>query len=395
MLARTDVGPAAESAWADPDLVVPGLARGTAHQEIEADLRAIGQGLVLLVGESLVSVLAVGSIGRAHVTRRSLGATSIEDYDLIVVVDLSSDLARSQLRRRISRWLHETCRQSRPPVSVGIRLRRELPRLPFTLFHYEMRHAYRIIAGTDPTPEMPLLRAADLPLIEATRLLLNRGVLLWGDCVQAAHGGLAVANADRLALTVRKVVLALGDAVLIANRAYHWSYAERLTSVERCSGFDRFAERALGPLYKHALEAKVEGKRTEAAPTELLESLPSLLGLHEVVFRDVEQRRLGRSVKDWSRYADGDVAYPGDLTPSRLKRLSRAWRVFGMPRSIGFARAQATRTAEEILLRAFPALAYVGPTALGSLSPRLNVLSAGADARAVWQQFHRAWARCQ
>jgi hypothetical protein len=123
--------------------------------------------------------------------------------------------------------------------------------------------------------------------------------------------------------------------------------------------------------------------------------LPRLLDLHERVFRHVEERRLERPVPDWSRYADGDLSYPRDLTPSFIRRARRAWRVFGAPRSIRFARMQCACAAEEVLLRNFPALAFVGPAALDSLTSRLNAPRGASSDRAVWEHFHRAWARGQ
>lgn len=371
---------------------VPRTATSSAGQA-EDDLRRLGEELTQRMGRRNVTVLAVGSVGWAHMEARSAVDAHVADYDLIVVADHLTEPERVLHRRRIDRWLGQAAGTFALPVAVGILHRSALPRLPFTLFNYEMRYAHRVLAGADPTDDMPLYRADQMPLIEATRLLLNRGVLLWGDSLLSGRA-LSQNETALVAQRNRKALLAMGDALLMASRAYHWSYRVRLARVADCSVFDHFQSAGLRGRYAGALEGKIDGDAGSAEGCPPREQAASLLELHAAVFRCVEERRLRRTIADWREYATAMLHYPRYLAPSRLKRLARLVRAFGAPRGNGFYRRHGRYAPEEVLLGAFPSLAYGGAE---PVNPRhmLNWQPRGSPTSptALWHRFHSVWAR--
>jgi hypothetical protein len=104
-----------------------------------------------------------------------------------------------------------------------------LRRASITMFTYDLVSAHRIVFQTEPAFAgcSHHLQSADLPLREATRLLFNRcsGLLLVRELLQ--HEQLSSEETDFIRRNIAKVQLALGDALLVASAAYHWSVVER------------------------------------------------------------------------------------------------------------------------------------------------------------------------
>jgi hypothetical protein len=369
---------------------------------LEVQLRVLRQECQQLLGDWAVSVLAVGSVGRAHVeagfsTKRIVKHHCVpEDFDLIVVLDRPGEVRRFLCRRLIGRYLVRSVADLKVPVSVGLIRKSELRRLPFTLFNYEMRNAHRVLLGPDPTPEMPDYDPAVMPLIEATRLLLNRGVLLWGDHLLLRSRDLSDQQLRAIALRNRKVVLALGDALLITSGKYHWSYTQRMRSAGGCLLFDEFKGLGLADRYLAAIAAKLSGEVPETDMSALRSDSRALLTAHERIFGLVEEARLGRRCETWQEYAREPLDYPPYLVRPALKRTVQLWEAFGLPRGNGFYRAHLHRPVEEILLRAFPLLVYTGANGAGFLRRYLNwPWRASGDPASIWQRFSRAWATTQ
>jgi hypothetical protein len=358
--------------------------------QVEDDLHCLAQELPRRMGRLEVSVLAVGSVGRAHQEANSAAPPQIADYDLILVVNQLSEVERLYYRRRIDRWLRTAGPSFRVPVSVGILRRSAFPTLPFTLFNYEMRYGYRVLAGSDPIIHMPLYRVKEMPLIEATRLLLNRGVPLWGDSVSVRP----VASFDSesaMARRCQKALMAIGDALMIADGVYDWSYSGRLVNALRCNAFDAFG-RDLRSRYMNALESRL-GRGSSWENSQPGEDASALLRVHAAVLRFVEERRLGHTFSRWDDYMKGALQYPHYLRPSWLKSLAHMVRAFGPPRGNGFYRRHFWQAPEEILLRAFPCFAYSAEGA-GGWNRALNWSPPERPAPvALWERFQHAWVR--
>jgi hypothetical protein len=361
------------------------------RRDVRFPLAALARAISVRVGASFHALLAVGSVGRAHAE----GATAVEpeDYDLIVVARGLGLVERKLRRRSLDRLLHHLGPSAGRPVSIGILSAESLPHLPFTLFNYEMRNAHLLLAGSDPTGSFPAFPVERMPLIEATRLLLNRGVPLWGDALALRRGQPAARELAATASRNRKAVMAIGDALLIREGRYHWSYGRRMERAARCAAFLAYADARLGERYRAALEAKLGGSPPEADGPSVRRETEEMLELHARVLRDVEERRLGRPIRSWNEYLSGPIAYPEALAGSGPKRLFRLLRDFGPPRGVGFYRHNHGEAAESVLLRTFPALAY-GDAASGERSagrllnwrpPRER------DESAVWERFHAVW----
>lgn len=360
---------------------------------LERDLTRLTRLLQRALGERVHSILVVGSIGRASAEGRAPSAREIEDYDLVAVVDHLGPVRRALIRRRLAERLTQTTKAGLP-VSLGIVTLDELPALPFTLFNYEMRYGYRVLFGRDPTPAMPDFDSAEMPLIEATRLLLNRGVYVWGDALLLKTGDPGDEELRAIAHRKRKAWMAIGDALIIGDRSFHWSYGERIAAARRCTPLNEIGGEELLGRYVRAHRDKISGAHEVVDRTVLRDELRELLSVHETVFRFIEEMRLGRAIDSWRRYAEEICSYPDYLLPALPRRIVRLGMAFGLPRAPEFVLYSPRRAPEEVLLRAFPALAYRGardPRFLGRhLNWRPRVVP---DPLTVWERFHAAWAR--
>ena len=102
----------------------------------------------------------------------------------------------------------------------------ELKRSARTLMFQELRHGFVTICGSDDAlaGAVPVLAPEQLPLMEAVRLMLNRGMgLLFAGEKLASHSG----DTGFILRNWNKCILGCGDAFLIADKGYLWHVEER------------------------------------------------------------------------------------------------------------------------------------------------------------------------
>jgi hypothetical protein len=357
---------------------------------LEEELGLLTHEVLEVCGGRLSSLMAVGSIGRAHVAGLQPSQLRPDDYDLIAVLN-GGTIRTVELQRRIDRRLTTLGDRVGAPISLGVLRVRDLPHLPFTLFNYEMRYAGRVLWGEDPSNDLPDYEAGGMPIIEATRLLLNRGVLLWGDVLRVRQSVPRGIEAEAVLLRNRKAIMGIGDALLIAAGSFHWSYPRRLEEAARCKLFNGFQSLDLRERYIRVTNAKLKGESPRLDEEELALETLEIFALHDQVMRYIEELRLGREIGDWRVYASSDLKYPAHLRASRSKRLARLLLRFGPPRGNRFYRRHWGQAVEEVLMMAFPRLAYGLPTRdvlRGALNWRPD---AEADSLTVWRRFRRLW----
>jgi len=132
--------------------------------------------------------------------------------------------------------------------------------------------------------------AEAIPWMEAARLLMNRGIGLLLARVRMAGGESAFADArgDFVARNVNKCILGVGDAVLVARRAYRWRAAER-------------AEAFGGALYRAALEWKFRPRAEAVCDWETARG-EWLAACEEVFAVGGREGALSRSLREGARW---------------------------------------------------------------------------------------------
>lgn len=141
--------------------------------------------------------------------------------------------------QRFGRALHVLGEILTPQAGIEVEFKitslRELARADVSMFSYDLVSGHRWLVGN---PEL-LARCAhhregdQIPMSEATRLLMNRGSGLLFARERLEKSEFTPADADFVRRNVAKAELALGDAVLVAHGLYHWSVRERHRRLER------------------------------------------------------------------------------------------------------------------------------------------------------------------
>lgn len=151
-----------------------------------------------------------------------------------------------------------------------------------TLMYQELLHSHRLVCGPDLLAEVPCPDARELPVLEALRLLVNRGMGLLFSAQRLAAARLddegCPADEHVIDFAVRnmhKVALGAGDALLIAQKRYDYTLERRLKIIM----YDAHATSVfteLAPFYQAARDFKVLPGSPRMNP---LEKLPDYLEL--------------------------------------------------------------------------------------------------------------------
>lgn len=290
-----------------PRFTVDGSAELESHlartcAKIAAGLRG------LLPPEKLEAVLLGGGYGRGEggVLRTERGDRPYNDLEFYVCLRGNRHL-NEKLHGHALHVLGEILTpQAGVEVEFKITSLRELAAKPVSMFSYDLVSGHRWLVGDET-----LLagcahhrRAENIPLAEATRLLMNRcsGLLFAEERLQRAT--FTAADADFVRRNIAKAELALGDALLVSRRHYHWSAEERQARIDSLT---RAEDKAwLHDLCRHhaaGVRFKLHPERSVATAETLRPYHAELRRLSLESWLRLETLRLGRSFSSAAEYA--------------------------------------------------------------------------------------------
>ena len=270
------------------------------------------------LGRNLVALILGGGYGRGEGGMVLIDGIEqpYNDLDLTLVVQRKRAVCRNALatiKRKYEAILKIHVDFGRP-LTVS-----DIQHWPCWLMWWDLLRGHIVLAGA---PDILQANAsatlqAPLPLIEATRLLLNRGAgLLWA--LRVIRNVEPAPDADFVRRNYYKCALGLGDALLIAHQRFATPYRgrdERLAQL--MMDVEEVAALRLGPLYGAALRFKF---RPDSAPEALLdEGHVGVLADHwGRVFLYIERQRTGRqwsSLQEWTDW--GGLREPELHVPTR------------------------------------------------------------------------------
>jgi len=265
-------------------------------------LLRLGDDVEAALGDNLVALLLGGGYGRGEgaVLITPDGELPYNDLDFTLVVKHKG--AVPNLKAISDRYAEE--------LGIHVDFSRpltlqDIEKWPHWLMWYDLVQGHVVLKGVsgilrDHAP--PALRNP-LPLIEATRLLLNRGAgLLWA--LRVLKGLEKASDEDFVRRNYYKCALALGDALLMAYGRYTSVYHgrdERFSALQAKQG--GVAAFALDDLYREALRFKF---RPASCPREGFDDarLRRLATQWGAVFLHVEQLRTGRRWPGLAAYSE-------------------------------------------------------------------------------------------
>jgi hypothetical protein len=290
------------------------------HQRLHEQLQRMTAELSGAMGDNLLALVLGGGYGRGEggVVFRDGRESPYNDLDLIVVVRRKSGIpwkALETIRKKYEQQMGIEIDFSRPLTLSDIR------RWPRTMLWSDLLQGHSVLTGPVDilTAHAPRIESGDLPVIEATRLLLNRGAgLLWAQRVLA---GLDPApDTDFVRRNYYKCALALGDALLVACGHY----------TTMCAGRDVLLAGALQQhpglvawdlpkIYQAALAFKFSPDQVKEKPAA--RDFQTLARRWGEIYLLVEQRRSGKTWPSLSAYAASkELREPEQNTPRRWLR---------------------------------------------------------------------------
>lgn len=275
----------------------------TGDDRIESRLGEIVDGLVggLVAAMSPYAVFATGSLAKGELTARmSEGQVELISDLEIAVVDGNWFKAR-----RVGEVERDLARRWGVDLNLLFFLPRRFTRCAaanwapggsrLNIEQFELIRTARCLYGRDLRKDAPPVRSEDIPVWEGVRLLFNRMAELAGEV--CCKGG---ADPGPLGKAVDKLLIACGDAMLLAGGGYEPLYRTRLAALaERfendrtcCFGLTRDDREAILDAYR----AKLHGPWK--TPREITESIAPALDISDRVFRGVLGGEMGAVLDD-------------------------------------------------------------------------------------------------
>ncbi len=232
----------------------------------------------------------------------------------------SAPVASDQLRS----WMEEGEKRLHIEIEIKVILPAIFQRARPSMFYYDLLKAHVLVAGDAAwVRSLPaeLSQAEAIPSVEASRLLVNRGMSLLR-CLRWSQGGVELNEGfcDRI---VAKLKLALGDAVLCSLGQYHWSCRERNRRLSEvtCSPPDW---QQLMAWHAEGVGFKFRPRHLKQTPADWQATLAGLCGAWVQTFLWIETARLKTTFAtplDYARF--GGRLFPGESSAANILRQAR------------------------------------------------------------------------
>ena len=231
-------------------------------EQLDAQIDAHMQHIATTAAPYCSAGILLGGYGRGEGTpfiNPDGSQAPFNDYDLVVIVEKNS----REVRHRFQELERQLTRELGIPVDLYPYRRRQLPHCEFSLLNYEMKYGHKVVWGDENILDaMPDYSHDAIPRSEGTRLLLNRGKLLL-DIKQRLADPAPLTDEERIRFVkfIHKVLLAFGDAALIAAGRYDISYTAkkmRFPDIGHCPERDKVVEG-----FRKAIELKNRGNYCE------------------------------------------------------------------------------------------------------------------------------------
>jgi len=291
---------------------------GTAEfeQKVEAILAGIVHEFSVSVDQRSVKALVLGGgygRGEGGVLSKDGGEELYNDLDLFVFTRKLDAVAKYTLQKKLH-LLHEKL-SKRYNLEIDFSTPKDVSKLswePFSLMMYDLSCGYQVLWGKlDLKHYLPPWKAANMPAEEAVKLLLNRGMGLFFSREKLDSSSPDIDFVNR---NIHKAWQALGEGILIAEKAYHSSSAKKISrlkvlKLEGYTSFPAFMDR-----FEEAMQFKLQPEPERYSPAELRKRLREIIPVFEEVYYKVWSSLSGLIVSGESSYQEAVRYYHGDHT---------------------------------------------------------------------------------
>jgi len=303
---------------------------GSEQLEIKIDrhMETVSSALVEKLGAAQIeSLILIGGYGRGEgaVIYRDGEEDVFNDYDFFLVM-------KTKVTEHQKRAVADVAESLTHKIGIEVDLfpisMKKFCALPISLMNFEMKQKSIIVWGNTKILDLlPEYNASEIPIVEGTRLLVNRGILLVY-CRRALEEQEAVTKHEREKLIkyIFKALLAIGDSYLLISNAYsyHLSTRKRWITELDSSSFSMFDSLKAG--YIQALGFKIKVDYNEYNRYNLNSWLDDTITLYKCYYHWYEELRLKEYIPDDKHYRtqlliDGIMTGPFNIIKNLLLNL--------------------------------------------------------------------------
>lgn len=346
--------------------------------------------------EVLEGLMLAGGYGRGEggVLHTAEGDHPYNDLDFYVFLKGNLERNRRRFQATLERVAHHFSQLAKIEIEICLLSRPKLEQSPVTMFYYDLAWGHHWLVGDDTLLERCQHHkvAQEIPLAEATRLLMNRCSGLLFAKERLLHDPFTPDDADFVQRNFAKAQLAFGDTLLAASGQYHWSCRTRHERVLKLLPTGEMPW--LNELQNHhraGLEFKLQPFRSSAPADELSAQLCQFVPLGFQVWLWIERCRLRGYFTSPEDYALRHINKCPDTKPWRNRLINL--NAFGARAALSAAGGRHPR---ERLLHALTFLLWTGdrihrPRILHELQDELGTTA--SDFPTLVNAYAQLWRR--
>ncbi|MBA4149816.1 MAG: hypothetical protein H0X66_17010 [Verrucomicrobia bacterium] len=351
--------------------------------------------------KKLEAIFLGGGYGRGEggVLRTPAGDRPYNDLEFYICVTGNPRLNERSFGEQLHELGEELSEHAGVEVEFKITSTAKLRNSAPSMFHYDLAMGHRTLVGSDDTLRAERFQdSTEIPLHEATRLLMNRctGLLLSEE--KLLHTPFTAEDADFVERNHAKAQLAFGDVVLTVLGQYHWSCRERNRRLQKIADESPLADIpvCLEKIFCHhtlAVEFKLHPRQTNRSVEKLLPLQAEVGDLGRNLWLWLESRRLNKHFSSVQDYALSSTDKCPETNPLKNRLINL--RHFGLP---GFLGRRGGRYPRERLLHALALLLWDPAgrqtiSELGKIQEALNTDSTDFDLLLqaycnLWKKFN-------
>ena len=255
---------------------------------IDEQLKLVTEEILKLIPEQdIAAILLGGGYGRGE------GGVLIEDnkeylyndYDLFVILKNISYFRKKEYQNKIH-YIHQKFTPLfKIDVDVGpLQTVNAISKAPHWMMWYELKNGHKVLWGNKLIKNyFPDYQHEKMPIMEAYRLLLNRGVGLLL-CKEHFETYDEIESQEFVLRNIRKAQLAMGDAFLIKKGKFHYSYQKRSEIFSQLGKEEDLLKLGIFNYYKIAYDFKERPHKANLSKEHYLQEYHETLTTYERLY---------------------------------------------------------------------------------------------------------------
>ncbi len=243
--------------------------------------------LTLIPAKDIAAILLGGGYGRGEggVLEEDGKEYLYNDYDLFVILKNVSYLKKKEYQDKVQLIHKKFTPLFKIDVDVGpLQTVNAISKAPHWMMWYELKNGHIVLWGNENIKNyFPDYSQEKMPIMEAYRLLLNRGVGLIL-CKKHFTTFEEEESKEFILRNIRKAQLAMGDAFLIKKGVFNYSYKKRDEIFTQLINDESLVQLGIYEHYKRAYNFKERPHKAKLTKEEYLQEYEVVCAVYEKLF---------------------------------------------------------------------------------------------------------------